>query len=91
MFELIVGAWKSTVDAASLVMKRLWGDQTSQEASLMKRAEQAEAEFRTASARLREANARGDEKAKSVALSDCNSWKSELTRLHAEAAAKRTD
>lgn len=88
MLESLVAAWNSTMDVAKKVMDRIWGEQTAQESSLMKRAEKAEAEYRAAAQRLREATDRDDDKAKSVALRDVNAWRSELNRLRDEAASK---
>jgi hypothetical protein len=89
MLELILAAWKGTTDLVNKVLERMWGEQTAQESSLMKRAEKAEAEYRAAAQRLREANDSGNDKSKAVALRDLNAWRSELNRLRDEAASKR--
>lgn len=90
MFDSIVAAWKETMAVTNKVLGRIWGDQTSQESSLMKRAEHAEQELRAAKVRLEEANSRGDTAAKVAELLAVNSWRSELNRLRDEASAKRS-
>jgi hypothetical protein len=90
MFASVIAAWNGTMAVTKKVLDRLWGEQTSQESSLMKRAEHAELEYRSAAQRLREANASGNDKAKAEALTATNSWRAELNRLRDEAAAKRT-
>lgn len=82
MLKSVSEAWTKTIGL-------IWGDQTLAESSLLKRTEQAEAAYRTAAARLQEANEREDDKAIEVALRDLNAHRSELNRLRREAAAKR--
>lgn len=89
MFESILAAWHSTMDVAKKVLDRVWGDQTSQEASLMTRAEQAKANYDAARGRLQRATDDENPHEKAIALSDLNRWRSELNRLRDEAAAKR--
>jgi cellobiose-specific phosphotransferase system component IIA len=90
MFESIVAAWGSTMQVATKVLDRIWGSQTSQESSLMKRAEHAATEYHAARARLIAANAREDLQETTQAVSELNKWRSELNRLKDEAAAKRS-
>lgn len=89
MFDLIIGTIKSVADIANKVLSRIWGTQTSEEASLERRAEKAAEEKHAALDRLREAADHGNTDDINRALDDINNWSAELKRVHAEAAAKR--
>lgn len=82
--------WSDAIAAifgtAKTVLDRLWGEQTSAEASLQKRAEHAAIEKQRAKEDLVKAKDDGD---RADALDRLNRWDSELRRLHAEAVAKR--
>lgn len=86
----IIGLLKSGLDTAGKIMSRVWGDQTSAEASLQQRAEEAATKKHAALALLREANASGDQHAISQALSALNGWDAELKRLKDQAEAQRS-
>jgi hypothetical protein len=86
-------AWGEAIAAvfgtAKTVLDRLWGDQTSAEASLESRAEKAAKAKQQAKEDLRKANIDGDLSACADALDRLNRWDAELRRLRDEAAAKR--
>jgi len=83
----VVGLLTTAGDLAKKVLDRLWGDQTSQQASLQQRAEEAASKKHEALALLKAASEKGDAHAISQALSAVNGWDLALKRLHAEAAA----
>lgn len=83
----VVGLLTTAGDLAKKVLDRLWGDQTSQQANLLSRTEQAVTKKHEALALLNEVTAKGDPHAITLALSAVNSWDAVLKRLRAEAAA----
>ena len=88
MFDM-VGLLKSGIDLTNRVLSRIWGTQTSSEASLEHEAEHAAAMKREALNKVREAHNANDPAAAARHMGDANRWHAELLRLRDEAAAKR--
>ena len=86
MFD-VIGMITAGLKVAGQAMARVWGEQTSAEASLQQRSEEAARKKHEALAMLKAANAQGDPHAITLALSAVNGWDTVLRRLHAEAAA----
>ena len=83
----VVGLLKEALAVTGHVLHRLWGDQTSQQANLLSRTEQAVTKKHEALALLKAATENGNKHAITLALSAVNSWDTVLKRLRAEAAA----
>lgn len=83
----VVGLLTTAGDVVKKVLDRLWGAQTSQQASLQQRAEEAAQKKHEALALLQAATAKGNAHDVTLALSAVNGWDRRLKQLHAEAAA----
>ena len=83
----VVGLLTTAGDLAKKVLDRLWGDQTSQQANLLSRTEDAVRKKHEALALLKAATENGNKYAITLALSAVNSWDTVLKRLRDEAAA----